>query len=307
MRHNSCEVLFIAAYVPHALFMSSLPSFLMQLRLLRCTSVPFPLRSATVALCCLRPGPHCCRRCPSCRSRPRSRRWPSTGRTRSWGWGSSCRKSSWLPAGRRCRCRNRCLRWQSSSKAGQRWGRPACPAHRGWNKGRGHLFRDGSVYIIFALSFVFLPYHFSHYLFYFSVCSAPLSLLSLASSASPVLTSSIVAPSAPKASSASPLSPPSLPPFPPSAHLHVSLQLQQMKSVPSDEAGALVGEVDAAKAGLARPEEGFTDRVVVAPNKVVVNGDVLKLRGVAVGPEHLLVPAGENSILVDWDVWELNC
>lgn len=43
MRHNSCEVLFIAAYVLHALFMSSLPSFLMQLRL-RCTSVPFPCR-----------------------------------------------------------------------------------------------------------------------------------------------------------------------------------------------------------------------------------------------------------------------
>lgn len=43
MRHNSCEVLFIAAYVLHALFMSTLPSFLMQLRL-RCTSVPFPCR-----------------------------------------------------------------------------------------------------------------------------------------------------------------------------------------------------------------------------------------------------------------------
>lgn len=33
----------------------------------------------------------------------------------------------------------------------------------------------------------------------------------------------------------------------------------------------------------------------MAPNKVVVNGDVLKLRGVAVGPEHLLVPADERS------------
>ena len=33
MQHNSCVLLFIAAYVLHALFMSSLPSFLMQLRL----------------------------------------------------------------------------------------------------------------------------------------------------------------------------------------------------------------------------------------------------------------------------------
>lgn len=39
MQHNSCEVLFIAAYVLRALFMSSLPSFQMQLRL-RCISTP---------------------------------------------------------------------------------------------------------------------------------------------------------------------------------------------------------------------------------------------------------------------------
>lgn len=37
MWHNSCKILFIAAYVLHALFISSLPSFLMQLKL-RCTS-----------------------------------------------------------------------------------------------------------------------------------------------------------------------------------------------------------------------------------------------------------------------------
>lgn len=34
---------------------------------------------------------------------------------------------SWLPAGHLCRCRIRCLQWRSSSRAGQRWGRPACP------------------------------------------------------------------------------------------------------------------------------------------------------------------------------------
>lgn len=60
-----------------------------------------------------------------------------------------------------------------------------------------------------------------------------------------------------------------------------------------------MGEVYAAKAGLARPQEGFTDRVVVAPNKVVVNGDVLKLRGVAIGPQRLLVPADEGSSRVN--------
>lgn len=50
MQHNSCEVLFIAAYVLHALFMSSLPSFQMQLRLCR-ISTPLWVRysvSATV-------------------------------------------------------------------------------------------------------------------------------------------------------------------------------------------------------------------------------------------------------------------
>lgn len=87
----------------------------------------------------------------------------------------------------------------------------------------------------------------------------------------------------------------SLPPSLPSSHLHVSLQLNQMKAVPGDKTRALVGEVYASKAGLARPEVRFTDRVVVAPNKVVVNGDVLKLRGVAIRPKHLLVPSDERS------------
>jgi len=68
-----------------------------------------------------------------------------------------------------------------------------------------------------------------------------------------------------------------------------------MKSVPGDKTWALVGEVDASEAALARPQVCFTDRVIVAPDKVVVNGDVLKLRGVAIGPKHLLVPTDERS------------
>lgn len=68
-----------------------------------------------------------------------------------------------------------------------------------------------------------------------------------------------------------------------------------MKTVPGDKTWALVGEVYTSKAGLAWPEVRFTNRVVVAPNKVVVNGDVLKLRGVAIRPKHLLVPTDEGS------------
>lgn len=32
----------------------------------------------------------------------------------------------------------------------------------------------------------------------------------------------------------------------------------------------------------------------MGPNKIVVNGDVLKLRGVSIGSHHLLVPADET-------------
>lgn len=72
-----------------------------------------------------------------------------------------------------------------------------------------------------------------------------------------------------------------------------------MKPVPGDKTRALVGEVYASEAALARPEEGFTHRVVVAPNKVVVNSDVLKLWGVAVGSKHLLVPTDERSSTIN--------
>lgn len=89
-------------------------------------------------------------------------------------------------------------------------------------------------------------------------------------------------------------SPVFLPPFLPSSHLHVSLQLQQMKTMPGNKTRALMGEVYTSKAGLAWPQVGFTDRVVVAPNKVVVNGDVFKLWGVAIGPKHLLVPISDR-------------
>lgn len=74
-----------------------------------------------------------------------------------------------------------------------------------------------------------------------------------------------------------------------STYLHVSFQVQQMISVPGDKTRALVGEVDSSKAGLARPQVGFTDRVVVAPDEVVINGDVLELWGVPIWTEHLLM------------------
>lgn len=134
MQHNSCQVLFIAAYVLHAPFMSFLPSFLMQLRLCRIST----LHSCTL-WCTVEFSPHncpyCCRWCPKCHSPPRSHRPPSTGRIPSWSWWSSDRKNSWPPSGRQSRCHTRCLRWQSSSMAGQRWGYRAYSGNSSWNKG----------------------------------------------------------------------------------------------------------------------------------------------------------------------------
>lgn len=97
---------------------------------------------------------HCCRRCPGCHSLPRSRRWPSTGRRWSLGWGSSCRRSSWLPSGHRCRCHSRCPRWQSSSRAEQTWGLPAYPAiqWRGWKKMLGGRNHDKNTTVAFISS-----------------------------------------------------------------------------------------------------------------------------------------------------------
>lgn len=76
-----------------------------------------------------------------------------------------------------------------------------------------------------------------------------------------------------------------------STYLHVALQLQQMKTVPGDKPRSFMGEVYTTKACLACSQEGFTDRIIVAPNKVIVYGDVLKLWSDAIWPKHLLVPA----------------
>lgn len=84
-------------------------------------------QQSSAGIVCFRDCLYCCRWCPECRSHPHSRRWPSTVRTQSWGWWSSYQMCSWLPAGHLCRCRIRCLQWRSSSRAGQRWGCPACP------------------------------------------------------------------------------------------------------------------------------------------------------------------------------------
>lgn len=76
-------------------------------------------------------------------------------------------------------------------------------------------------------------------------------------------------------------------------HLDISLQLQQMKMVPGDKTWSLVGKVYASKAGLAWPQVCLTDRVEVAPDKVVINGDVPKLGGgggVAIRSKYFLIP-----------------
>lgn len=88
-----------------------------------------------------------------------------------------------------------------------------------------------------------------------------------------------------------------------SSDLHVSLQLKQMETVPGDESRALVGEIHTSKAGLARPQVRLADRVVMAPDEVVVNGDVLALWGVAVGAQNLLVPKGSEEQMV----WTSDC
>jgi len=81
-----------------------------------------------------------------------------------------------------------------------------------------------------------------------------------------------------------------------STHLHVSLQLEQMETMPGDKAWALMGEIHTPKACLAYAKVRLADRVVVAPDKVVVIGDVLKLWGVAVRPKHLLVPTDKAKM-----------
>lgn len=78
------------------------------------------------------------------------------------------------------------------------------------------------------------------------------------------------------------------------SHLHVALKLEQVKPVPGHKTGTFVREVYSAKARLAGPQEGLADRIVVGPHKVIVDGDVLKLRGVSIRPEYLLVPPRSN-------------
>lgn len=62
--------------------------------------------------------------------------------------------------------------------------------------------------------------------------------------------------------------------------------------MPGDEARALVREVHPAETGLAGPQEGLADRVIVGPHKVIVDGAVLELRGVPVGAKDVGVVAG---------------
>lgn len=83
------------------------------------------------------------------------------------------------------------------------------------------------------------------------------------------------------------------------SHLHVPLQLQQVKSVPGDEARALVREVHPTETGLARAQERLADRVIVGPHEVIVDGAVLELRGVPVGAKDVrVVPGGDHQVRV---------
>lgn len=67
--------------------------------------------------------------------------------------------------------------------------------------------------------------------------------------------------------------------------------------MPSDETRPLMREVHSPKAGLSRPQERLADREVVGPHEVIVDGDVLELRGVPVGPEDLRVaPGGDHQV-----------
>ena len=92
------------------------------------------------------------------------------------------------------------------------------------------------------------------------------------------------------------------------SHLHVSLQVQQVISVPGDESRALMGEVHSPKAGLPRPHEGLLDRVEVCPHKVIVDGDVLKLGCVAIWPIYVLVAAcADDQVWVNGALGLVQC
>lgn len=84
------------------------------------------------------------------------------------------------------------------------------------------------------------------------------------------------------------------------SYLYVTLELQEVVSVPRDEPGSLVREIHAPKAGLSSTEKRFTHRVVVRPHKVIVDGDVFKQSGVAIRAEQLIIAAwGDDHIWVN--------
>lgn len=67
--------------------------------------------------------------------------------------------------------------------------------------------------------------------------------------------------------------------------------------MPCDETGPLVGEVHPPETGLPGTQERLADREVVCPHEVIVDGDVLELHGVPVGPEDLRVaPRGDHQV-----------
>lgn len=58
-------------------------------------------------------------------------------------------------------------------------------------------------------------------------------------------------------------------------------------------------EVNSPETYLARPQEGFTDRVVVGPHEIVIDSDVLKLRGVPIRSKNFSESAdGYNYVRV---------
>lgn len=70
-----------------------------------------------------------------------------------------------------------------------------------------------------------------------------------------------------------------------------------MEPVPSDKTGPLVWEVHSPETGLPRAQERLADREVVGPDEVIVDGDVLELHGVPVGPEDLrIAPRGDHQV-----------
>lgn len=74
---------------------------------------------------------------------------------------------------------------------------------------------------------------------------------------------------------------------PDGTYLHVSLQLQQMVPVPREKSWSFVREIHITKAFLPYPKEGFFDGIIVCPNKVVVDGNVLELWCVAIWSQYV--------------------